>query len=250
MLWRAMLRGTAVGLLTAAAQAAGAMVQSSKDTPAPADSLPWLAVYVDDKKHGDSGAEPRFRTIGTVTIEIRAQGASQGAAEAQLDLLCELVETTLLGTQGQSLVGTCTDQSPLVTLPSVAGLSVGMKLMGPGLPDVDVAIAAIDTQKNLLTLTAPWSRPGSLAKGDSYAVRFNIGSFVALFEQIDQVETFTQYDGKENRLHLASATVEIIGHTSERFEPSFTTCLKGLDLYIEFPPGTTMIDATVDLPDC
>lgn len=97
-LFRKRVRDETTALLTAAAVAAHATVTSSKDTPVQSGTTPWFIVYTDDKKHslGNAGA-PEFRTDVLISIEIRAEGASQADAESQGDTLCQIAENALLG---------------------------------------------------------------------------------------------------------------------------------------------------------
>src|SRR5438067_6284262 len=108
MLWRAMLRGTAVQLLKNAAGASGMRVYSSGDMPVPSGTMPAIVVYADEELEGNSGAEPRFRNKGTVTLEIRAEADTSALVEAQLDALSDLARRALLGGHGLDIACNCT----------------------------------------------------------------------------------------------------------------------------------------------
>jgi len=248
MLWRAMLRSTAVGLLTNALKAQGANVQSSKDTPAPDDggTTTWIVVYADDKKRGLNGTQ--YRSTGTVTIEIRVASDARvvqqpdgtnidmGAADAALllDAACEAVQNVLLGGQGFDASCACVQNSPTVTpdpdlfpLFFAGGLISDGASTDPGLNDSDfVAVQAVNAN-GTVTLSAPWA----LAGGD-YLLHF--GSFIGLFEPpIEQVETFTHEPNEDSKRHIAGATIEIVGNAVETFEPVITTPFNGVNLYVD-----------------
>ena len=228
MLWRAMLRGTTVGLLTEAAACGGATVQSSKDTPVPAGTGNWFVVYADDEMEGEGGGAPSFRTKGIITVEIRAEAASRAEAEALLDTLTELVKRTLLGGQGFSVVMTVAQGSArAVPASGSPTLYRGYRVRGPGIPEgADfVAIESVNVD-DTVTLSAEYAGPS----GD---VRFNVGSFIALFERIDEVKSFPEYKGTENKKHIVMDTVEFHGHVREIYEPAIAQSLNGLMLYVD-----------------
>lgn len=56
--------------------------------------------------------------------------------------------------------------------------------------------------------------------------------FVALFEQIDGFETAPDYNGTDGGSHIFMADITLTGHTSERFEPTITTNLSKLNIYL------------------
>lgn len=58
-------------------------------------------------------------------------------------------------------------------------------------------------------------------------------AFVSLFEAIDSVETRLDYRGVNTNKHTFVAVIEIKGHTTEIFEPSITTDLKGMNIYVD-----------------
>lgn len=97
MLFRAQVRTTALGLLTAAITQAGAQKASSKDTPVPSGKTPSIIVYTDDVKEGNGEAPPQFRTTVLTTVEVIAEGKTKDLAESLCDTLCDTVETALLG---------------------------------------------------------------------------------------------------------------------------------------------------------
>lgn len=228
MLWRAMLRGTTVGLLTEAARCGGATVQSSKDTPVPAGTGNWFVVYADDEMEGEGGGAPTFRTKGIVTVEITAEAASRAEAEALLDTLTELVKRTLLGGQGFSVVLTVAQGSArAVPASGSPNLYRGYRVRGPGIPE-GADFLAIESVNVDDTITLSAAYPG--VSGD---IRFNIGSFIALFERIDEVKSFPEYKGSENKKHIVMDTVEFHGHVHELFEPAIAQNLNGLNLYID-----------------
>jgi hypothetical protein len=230
MLWRAMLRGTAVGLLKTALQTQGATVVSSADTPAPADKFPFIGVDVDDHKTGDYGSEPRFRVHGRLTIEVRVGGVSPALAEAALDTACETIELALLGGQGFDVVCTCTQGSPVVTPASVANIFANFSVIGTDTNfgvNKFVGVQSIDTGAGTITLTENWCD----ADG-SYTLRF--GTFIGLFEQIEKVQTTTDYQGEHNKAHVFGATIEIVGHASEYFDGCINeSTFNGLNFYID-----------------
>lgn len=274
MLWRTMLRGTAEGALTLAAQAVGANVTSSKDTPVSfgdgllaeegqeilselgtslTSSQPWIIVFADDKKFG---VGPRqYRTEGTVTIEVRAEmpsrvvnGIDVGDKDcaALLDSLCDLVENTLLASKGYPIQLAIEAGSATATpVGGNAGLFRGFVLTSPQISvDHFLAIAAVNGD-GTITLTEPFD-------GSSGTYRVVVGSFADLFEQIDKVETFTEEARVETENHVMSATIEIVGHISERFEPVIRDALNGIDLYIDsvniFSPGGTFTGEPFPVP--
>ena len=227
MLWRAMLRGTATGLLANAA--AGAGLEPS-----------WFVVTVRDRKRGNYGGAPEFRTYGEFKVEIRAEATApdgtpsddvlevaRTAAESKLDDLCELAENALLGGQGLSLAIACTHGSAAATPASLAGLSPGMILRGPGIGARDpfVAIRTINGD-GTVTLSAPYA-------GTTGSYLFNVGSFVALFEQIDSVDTYPRHRGLEGGTYAARSTIGIVGYVHEIFEPVRGPDLSGINLYVD-----------------
>lgn len=235
MLWRVQLRNTATQLLATAAAGLGAKVQSSRDTPAMSGAMPWLVVYADDHKEGQYGSPPQFLTRGRVTIEIRAEAPPtpapappQSTAEALLDSLCELVETTLLGTQGLSVSCAVAPGSTTVTPSSLAGLIAGMKF-GGGPIGPDNYIASIDAEAGTFELQCPYKGP------TAGTFTFLIGSFVGLFEKIETFNTDTDDGTVENKNHVFSAVIEIVGHTHEIFEPAMASAvpLNGINLYVD-----------------
>ena len=227
MLWRAMLRGTATGLLANAAAGAGL-------------SPSWFVVYVRDRKRGNYGGAPEFRTYGEFKVEIRAEAAApdgtppddvvdvaRALAESKLDDLCELAERALLGGQGLSLVIACTQNSATATPVSLDGLSPGMILFGPGISARDpfLAIKTVNGD-GTVTLSAPYT-------GTSGSYLFNVGSFVALFEQIDSVDTYPRHRGMEGDTYVARSTIGIVGYVHEIFEPVRGPDLSGINLYAD-----------------
>src|ERR1700679_3930341 len=141
MLWRAMLRGTASGLLANAAADAG--IDAS-----------WFVLYSRDMKRGDYGGAPEFRSYCEFKVEIEASanapsGTSSGdieraartAALNKLDDLCELAQNALLGGQGFDVSVACTHNSATATPASMAGLAPGMMLSGPGASPRDAFLA-------------------------------------------------------------------------------------------------------------
>jgi hypothetical protein len=177
MLWRAEVRTTAVSLLTAALNTAGATVVSDKDEPQTDDTMPGVTVHVDDKKTFDYGSAPQAKTHARVTIDVYASGNSKDEAVAQLDTLCGLVEDTLFGTP----------------------------------------------------------------------------AFVSLFEMIDSCDSFTEVNGDEGAKHFAHCTIEIVGHTSEVWQPAITDDLSGISFFVSgiAPPSfapKAVIGAAVDMP--
>jgi hypothetical protein len=236
MLWTAMLRGTSVGLLAAASLSAGARVVSSKDTPVPSGTMPWFVVYVDDESTGIGGGPPQFKTTGTVTVEARAEvpvrmvdKVDQGRRDAErlLSTLIELVKKTLLGAQGFAATIAVTNGSAVAIPEDPAGISEGMLLRGPGInPNGD--FVAVDTVNDdgSLTLSEAFA-------GDTGSYRFNVGSFVHLFEEITKLKVFTDYRGAENKNHVAFATIEISGTVTEIFQPAIGEPLNGITVYVD-----------------
>lgn len=230
MLWRVMLRATAEALIINALQAAGATVSvsTSKDTPVTADRSE-LSVYVDEEKEGIGGGAPEFRTHGHVTIEIRAQGSSKQQAEALLDQFCEIIYDTLFGTRGANIVCQCTKGQPTVIPTALVGVFVGALVTGAKglLPrGRDVAVQAVNAD-NSVTLTAPFC-------GATGNYLLNFGNFVGLFEPpIQKVATDTDYEGTKGSKHIASASIAIVGHTTEIFEPPCPPDFTGMNIYID-----------------
>lgn len=62
---------------------------------------------------------------------------------------------------------------------------------------------------------------------------FSNPRYVRLFEQIEGVDTRTEYRGLNARLHTFAAVMEIKGYATEIFEPSITDTLKGLNVYVD-----------------
>jgi hypothetical protein len=229
MLWRAMLRGTASGLLANAAVAAGL------DTS-------WFVIYSRDRKWGDTGSAPQFRSTCEFKIEIDAaanapigtssgdiENAARAASLNKLDDLCELVQDTLLGGQGTALAIACTQNSATATPASLTGLSPGMMLSGPGVSPQGpfLAIRTVNGD-GTVTLSAPYA-------GTSGTYLFNIGSFVALFEKIESVDTFPRghsFDGGSGTF-TTRATIRIAGYVHEIFEPVRGPSLGGINLYVD-----------------
>jgi hypothetical protein len=227
MLWRAMLRGTALGLLANAATAAGI-------------SPSWFSVYSRDRKRGDYGGAPEFETTNEFRVEIRAEASApdgtpsdqiesvaRALAQSKLDALCELAEQALLGGQGFDVTIACTADSATATPASLTGLAVGMMLSGPGISPRDpfLAIAAINTG-GTVTLSAPY-------QGSTGSYLFTAGSFIALFERIDSVDSYPRHRGMEGTSYIARETIQITGHVHEIFEPSRGSDLSGINLYVD-----------------
>lgn len=67
--------------------------------------------------------------------------------------------------------------------------------------------------------------------------------FVMFFEQIDSVDTRTDYRGVDSKVHTFSAVIEIKAHASEIFEPTITATLGGMNIYVDsvniFDPNGT-----------
>lgn len=57
--------------------------------------------------------------------------------------------------------------------------------------------------------------------------------FVKLFEKILSVETKTDYRAVDAKLHTFMAVIEIKGRVSEIFEPTITTDLSGMNIYVD-----------------
>jgi hypothetical protein len=221
MLFRAQIRNTAEVLLKRALTEAGAQVVSSKDTPATDDNLPLVGIYADDSK---SFVAPRqSRTTGELSIEVAAQGKTRAEAQAALDMLCDTVEQALFGAKGIEVTASCTQGGAVVTLSDDLDLLPGLLWMGAGVPE-GTYIASMDGTE--VTLSARFEG----ATGDA---AFIVGAFVELFEQIDSVKTFTDFAAGKNRTHIASASVEIVGHATEFFEPAPWPALTGLNVYID-----------------
>lgn len=236
-----MLRGTAVGLLKTALQTQGANVLSSADTPAPAAKLPSIGVYTEDEKHGDYGSEPAFRIHGRLTIEVRVEGATAALAEAALDTACETIENALMGAHGFDVVCACTQDSNVVTPVSVDGISTGFIAVG-----VDTSFGVLKfvgvqaIADGTVTLTDPWCFPTG-----SYTLNF--GRFVELFEQIDKIKTDTEYEGERVKNHIFGATIEIVGHATERFDGCINeTAFTGMNFYVD---TIHPFDATANFTD-
>jgi hypothetical protein len=229
MLWRAMLRGTASGLLANAAAAAGL-------------DASWFVIYSRDRKRGNYGSAPQFRTYSEFKIEITASATAPGGtssgdiesvartlAEAKLDDLCELAENALLGGQGTDLAIACTLNSATATPTSTTGLSPGMMLSGANVSPRDpfLAIRTVNDD-GTVTLSAPYAS----ATG---TYLFNVGSFVALFEKIESVDTWPRgrsFDAGSG-VFTARATICINGFVHEIFEPARGPSLSGINLYID-----------------
>lgn len=240
MLLEAMLRGTAVGLLTGAGQTLGANVCSSKDTPVPAGDKSWFVVYVDAEMEGEGGGAPTFRTRSIVTIEIRsAEADSFAAAQTLGDTLAEVVKRTLLTGQGFDVTLAMTNGGThAVPAAGSPKLYPGFLVRGPGI-DRGGDFIAVQTVND----------DGSVELSGAYAgatgsYSFNIGSFIALFEQIDAVKRFPDYHG-ENRKHIFTDTIEVHGHVHEVFEPAVGPSLTGLNLYVD---SVNIFDASSDFP--
>ena|ERR1700733_7753845 len=229
MLWRAMLRGTASGLLANAAAAAGL-------------DASWFVITSRDWKRGNYGSAPQFRTHSEFKIEITAQAAAPGGtpsdevesvartlAEAKLDDLCELAENALLGGQGSDLAIACTQNSATATPASTTGLTPGMMLSGANVSPRDpfLAIRAVNGG-GTVTLSAPYT-------GATGTYLFNVGSFVALFERIESVDTYPRARSFDSgsATFTARATIRINGFVHEIFEPARGPSLSGINLYLD-----------------
>lgn len=72
---------------------------------------------------------------------------------------------------------------------------------------------------------------------------FTSPDFVKLFEGLDSCQTFTEYRGMNSERHLAGATIEIKGHTSETWEPPRGPDMTGINVYVDsvniFDPNST-----------
>jgi hypothetical protein len=229
MLWRAMLRGTASGLLANAAADAGL-------------DASWFVITSRDMKRGDYGGAPEFRSTCEFKVEIEASanapvGTSSGdieraartAALNKLDDLCELAQNALLGGQGFDVAIACTHDSATATPTSTTGLAPGMMLSGPGMSPRDpfVAIRTVNGD-GTVTLSAPYA-----ATTGTYL--FNVGSFVALFEKIESVDTYPRghaFDGG-SFVFTTRATMRINGYVHEIFEPVRGPQLGGINLYVD-----------------
>ena len=248
MLWRAQLRKTAQQLIKSALQTQGATVSSSQDVPVPSGKMPLVTVYTDDKKLGEYGSEPQFRTNGMVTIEVSVEASTAAAAEAQLDTLCELIQNALLGATPPALVAcSVTFGDNVITVPQgvAANIAPGFPVLGQGAGQ-DNYVVSVNAPDNEITLANDINQP-SQANGTG-TLQLSFGYFPALFEQIDSVDTFTDYEGLGNANHLAKAVIEIVGHTHERFDmtPALTLDLNGLNIYVDsvnvFDPNGTYTD--------
>lgn len=75
--------------------------------------------------------------------------------------------------------------------------------------------------------------------------------FVMFFEQIDSVDTRTDYRGVDSKVHTFSAVIEIKAHAGEIFEPTITAMLGGMNIYVDsvnvFDPAGTY-DPPFDYP--
>lgn len=229
MLWRAMLRGTVTGLLANAAASAGLD-----------DSDSWYVVYVRDRKFGNYGGAPEFRTYCEMKIEVEADAAipdgtppddvesvGRALAQGQLDDFCELAEQALLGGQGASLAIACTLDSATATPASTDGLWAGMMLSGPNIDPRGpfLAIKSVNDD-GTVTLSAPY-------KGATGSYLFNVGSFVGLFERIDSFDTYPRRSALDGDSYVAAATINIVGYVHETFEPARGPDLSGINLYVD-----------------
>lgn len=227
MLWRAMLRGTITGLLANAAASAG--VTES-----------WFVVHVRDRKRSNYGGAPEFRTSSEIKIEISASAeipegtppedaleVGRLLAEDALDDLCELAEDALLGGQGFSVVMEVAHNSATATPESLDGLAKGMTVRGPGVNPRDPFLAIKEiNEDDTVTLTAPYA-------GIDGAFRFNVGSFVGLFERIESVDTYSTARGMEDDIYVAREIIRVVGHVHETFEPARGPDLGGINLYAD-----------------
>lgn len=255
MLWRTQLRNSAVQLITVALRAAGATTTATKDTPVMSGSAPQVSVYADDKKYGESGGSvPTFRTQGLLTIEVRCEkptrmvgNIDQGASDAssQLDQICECIQNALFGVQGFTLVCATTLGSAVVTPPEdqLGNIVPGFCVMGGGAGENNY-VETVDVGAGTVTLAKPICLKNQASGAANLLLTF--GSFVRLYEAIDDVNTFTDYEAGENANHIASATIEIVGHTHEVFQPCGTTDLAGVNIYVDtvnlFDPNGTYTD--------
>jgi hypothetical protein len=181
---------------------------------------------------------PEGRNSGIVTVEVRAEASTRAAAEALLDTLVELIRGALLRGQGFDATLSVTNGSTHAVPTDVSlTLHPGFLVRGPGIPDHGdfVGIATVNNDGSV-ELSAPYG-------GSDGDVSFNIGSFVALFEQITEVKSFPEYKGTENKKHIATDTVEFHGYVHETFEPAITQPLNEIKLWVDsapipFPPQT------------
>lgn len=243
MLHRARVRETAVALIRAALVTAGAtvpallnddideQVSSIVDNPNWSGHGPFISIKTEDRKSSTTaGTAPQYRTDITTTVSIRAEGESADTAQIITDTLCEMVENTLLGGQGWSLVITLTKGSKTATPASVSGLVAGMAVSGSGLGQ-DNYIDAIDAASGTVTLYKSATSSGTIAG--------HAGSFLDLFQQIDSCTTFSDYDGENQAYHTWSADIEIVGHISEVFEPDATIDLTTVALALSLSDTDT-----------
>jgi hypothetical protein len=199
--------------------------------------MPWFVVYADDDLELDYGAAPAGRNSGIVTIEVRAEASTRCGGSAA-GYAGELIRDALLRGQGFDATLSVTNGSTHA-VPTDGSLTFypGFLVRGPGIPDHGdfVGIATVNDDGSV-ELSAPYG-------GSDGDVSFNIGSFVALFEQITKVKSFPEYKGTENKKHIATDTVEFHGYVHETFEPAITQPLNEIKLWVDsapipFPPQT------------
>lgn len=241
MLWSTQLRNTATQLISNALVGGGAIVASNKDTPAASGSMPQIVVYVDEKGRGDYGTAPQFETQATLTIELRVEAPSAQGAEALRDTLIETVKSALLGGQGFQVVCSVTAGESIVIPASLDNIAAGMKFMGQGVGPNNF-IASINADGGSFALQWPYKGPST------GSFQFTIGSFIGLFEKIDSFQIFTDDGAVDKKNHVFGATIDIVGHTHEIFEPIAPQSLSGLNVYVDsiniFDPTGTYVTGT------
>lgn len=239
MLWTAQLRNTATQLIATALQQSGANVQSDRVIPAPAqsDGGVTIGLFVDDDMEGDYGGVPEFLSRATLTIEITAEAAvsasplpPQSAAQALRDTVTETIKNALLGGQGFQLACGVTFGSKAITLPEDAPKIVpGFKIMGNGAGQDNF----VETVNDDGTVTA--AKPICLKNqtAGTATLQLTFGSFVALYERIDRVRTYNDDGAVDKKNYTFGATIEIVGHTHERFDPCVALDLNGVNIYVD-----------------
>lgn len=246
MLWTVQLRNTAQQLVKAALAAQGANVDSDRVNPAPAQSGggTTVSLYVDDDMEGQYGGAPEFLTHARLTIEIVAEAAPaaapappQSAAQALRDALIETVKSALLGGQGFVVPCAVSFGSAEITPASTAGIVAGFAVIGQGAGQGNF-VQSVNADGSL-TLASPIVLPGQA--GSTGTLQLNFGSFVLLYEQIDQVKTYLDDGTFDRKNYVFGATIEIRGHTHERFELATSVVLNGINVYLDavnaFDPG-------------
>ena len=99
------------------------------------------------------------------------------------------------------------------------------------------------------TKAAAQGQCDSICEAIEGALLNGASAFFKLFEQIEDVDTYPEYEGSQNKKHIFSGTIEIVGRVLESFEPARGNALE--KVFVTVAPGgdgTPTYDIEIDVP--